>query len=73
VKVAVVYNEPKKGAIDSEDVLDQVGLVSSSLDRLGWEYTTHSLGEAGSPPHGRTRQAQAGRCIQPCGGIPGRN
>jgi D-alanine-D-alanine ligase len=47
MNVAVVYNEPRKGAVDSMDVLDQVELVTSSLEKLGWAYTVHSLAEGG--------------------------
>jgi len=38
MRVAVAYNEPVKGSLDSEDVLDEVQLVTESLGKLGWEY-----------------------------------
>jgi D-alanine-D-alanine ligase len=40
LKVAVAYNEPVKGNLDSEDVLEEVQLVTESLSELGWVFKT---------------------------------
>lgn len=38
MKVAVVYNNPVKGKLDSEDVLDEVKLVVNSIKSLGYKF-----------------------------------
>jgi D-alanine-D-alanine ligase len=44
MKVAVVYNQPEPGKPDSEDVLDEVKLVTDALGNLGYEPRTFALG-----------------------------
>jgi len=44
MKVAVTYNVPLKGRLDSEDVLQQVNLVVGSLKTLGHEYCVFPVG-----------------------------
>ncbi len=38
MKVAVVYNKPDKGKLDSVDILDQLGLVTAGIAELGFEF-----------------------------------
>jgi len=37
MKVAVVYNKPDEGKLDSVDILDQLGLVTGGIAALGYE------------------------------------
>ncbi len=38
MKIAVVYNEPDKGSLDSMDILDELSTVTGGLDGLGLDY-----------------------------------
>lgn len=44
MKVAVVYNKPDEGKLDSVDILDQLGLVTGALAELGYEYREFPVG-----------------------------
>lgn len=45
MKVAVVYNEPVHGRPDSDDILDEVGLITASLNELGYDHLVFPLGD----------------------------
>lgn len=47
MKVAVAYNEPVKGNLDSEDVLEEVQLVSEGLKELGYVYALFPVASSG--------------------------
>jgi len=44
MKIAIVYNEPRKGSLDSENVIDERLFVEECLAELGWEYKTFPVG-----------------------------
>lgn len=48
MRVAVVYNEPVKGNLDSEDVLGEVQLVSDGLKELGYEHAFFPVASSGN-------------------------
>jgi D-alanine-D-alanine ligase len=52
MKVAIVYNQPEPGKVDSEDILAQVDFVRSSLLALGHGFQTFAIstGSFFSPP-----------------------
>jgi len=43
MRVAVIYNEPVPGRPDSEDVLDEVGLVVDALKVIGYDFKTFPI------------------------------